>query len=103
MPQGKANMDTLVALSTSIAFLFSLFNTLCPGFWLGKGLEPHVYYEAPGVIIAFVLLGKLMEERAKNSTSSAIKGLMGLQPKTARLVTDGREEEVPISNLQSVM
>ena len=67
---------------------------------LGKGLEPHVYYEASGVIIAFVLLGKLMEERAKNSTSSAIKGLMGLQPKTARLVTDGREEEVPISNLQ---
>lgn len=98
--KGKANMDTLVALSTSIAFLFSLFNTLCPGFWLGKGLEPHVYYEASGVIIAFVLLGKLMEERARNSTSSAIKGLMGLQPKTARLVTDGREEEVPISNLQ---
>lgn len=98
--KGKANMDTLVALSTSIAFLFSLFNTLCPGFWLGKGLEPHVYYEASGVIIAFVLLGKLMEERAKNSTSSAIKGLMGLQPKTARLVTDGREEVVPISNLQ---
>lgn len=98
--KGKANMDTLVALSTSIAFLFSLFNTLCPGFWLGKGLEPHVYYEASGVIIAFVLLGKLMGERAKNSTSSAIKGLMGLQPKTARLVTDGREEEVPISNLQ---
>ena len=98
--KGKANMDTLVALSTSIAFLFSLFNTLCPGFWLGKGLEPHVYYEASGVIIAFVLLGKLMEERAKNSTSSAIKGLMGLQPKTARLVTDGREEEVPISYLQ---
>lgn len=98
--KGKANMDTLVALSTSIAFLFSLFNILCPGFWLGKGLEPHVYYEASGVIIAFVLLGKLMEERAKNSTSSAIKGLMGLQPKTARLVTDGREEEVPISNLQ---
>ena len=98
--KGIANMDTLVALSTSIAFLFSLFNTLCPGFWLGKGLEPHVYYEASGVIIAFVLLGKLMEERAKNSTSSAIKGLMGLQPKTARLVTDGREEEVPISNLQ---
>ena len=97
---GKTNMDTLVALSTSIAFLFSLFNTLCPGFWLEKGLEPHVYYEASRLIIAFVLLGKLMEERAKNSTSSAIKGLMGLQPKTARLVMDGREEEVPISILQ---
>lgn len=99
--KGKANMDTLVALSTSIAFLFSLFNTLYPEFWLAKGLEPHVYYEASGVIIAFVLLGKLMEERAKNSTSSAIKGLMGLQPKTARLVKEGaEEEEVPISSLQ---
>ena len=98
--QGKANMDTLVALSTSIAFVFSFFNTVYPQFWYERGLEPHVYYEASGVIIAFVLLGKLMEERAKNSTSSAIKGLMGLQPKTARRVIDGKEEEVPISSLQ---
>lgn len=98
--KGKANMDTLVALSTSIAFLFSLFNTLFPHFWYDRGLEPHVYYEASGVIIAFVLLGKLMEERAKNSTSSAIKGLMGLQPKTARLVKEGGEEEVPIASLR---
>lgn len=98
--KGKANMDTLVALSTSIAFLFSLFNTIYPQFWYERGLEPHVYYEASGVIIAFVLLGKLMEERAKNSTSSAIRGLMGLQPKTARRVLDGREEEVPISTLR---
>lgn len=98
--QGKANMDTLVALSTSIAFIFSFFNTVYPRFWYERGLEPHVYYEASGVIIAFVLLGKLMEERAKNSTSSAIKGLMGLQPKTARRIIDGKEEEVPISSLQ---
>lgn len=98
--KGKANMDTLVALSTSIAFIFSLFNTVYPEFWYEKGLESHVYYEASGVIIAFVLLGKLMEERAKNSTSSAIRGLMGLQPKTARLVKDGVETEVPISSLQ---
>lgn len=98
--KGKANMDTLVALSTSIAFLFSLFNTLFPSFWYDRGLEPHVYYEASGVIIAFVLLGKLMEERAKNSTSSAIKGLMGLQPKTARLVKDGEETEVSIASLR---
>ncbi|SEF56168.1 heavy metal translocating P-type ATPase [Parabacteroides chinchillae] len=97
---GSANMDTLVALSTSIAFVFSLFNTAYPQFWYDRGLEPHVYYEASGVIIAFVLLGKLLEERAKNSTSSAIKGLMGLQPKTARRVIDGKEEEVPISLLQ---
>lgn len=99
--QRKANMDTLVALSTSIAFMFSFFNTVYPQFWIERGLEPHVYYEASGVIIAFVLLGKLMEERAKNSTSTAIKSLMGLQPKTARLITDGREEEVPISSLKT--
>ena len=97
---GSANMDTLVALSTSIAFLFSFFNTVYPRFWYEKGLEPHVYYEASGVIIAFVLLGKLLEERAKNSTSSAIKSLMGLQPKTARRVRDGQEEEVSISFLR---
>ena len=97
---GSANMDTLVALSTSIAFLFSFFNTVYPRFWYEKGLEPHVYYEASGVIIAFVLLGKLLEERAKNSTSSAIKSLMGLQPKTARRVQDGQEEEVSISFLR---
>ena len=97
---GSANMDTLVALSTSIAFLFSFFNTVYPQFWYEKGLEPHVYYEASGVIIAFVLLGKLLEERAKNSTSSAIKSLMGLQPKTARRVQNGQEEEVSISFLR---
>ena len=94
---GAANMDTLVALSTSIAFLFSLFTTIYPEFWYERGLEPHVYYEASGVIIAFVLLGKLIEERAKSSTSSAIRSLMGLQPKTARRLKEGKEEEVPIS------
>lgn len=98
---GKANMDTLVALSTSIAFLFSLFNTLFPQFWYDRGLEPHVYYEAAAMIVAFVLLGKMLEERAKGSTSSAIRKLMGLQPKTARLVeADGTEREVPIAQLR---
>ena len=97
---GRANMDTLVALSTSIAFLFSLFNTVWPEFWYERGLEPHVYYEAAAVIVAFVLLGKLLEERAKSSTTSAIKKLMGLQPKTARVIRNGREREVPISELQ---
>lgn len=97
---GAANMDTLVMLSTAIAFLFSFFNTVYPRFWTERGLEPHVYYEAAGIIIAFVLLGKLLEDRAKNSTSSAIKGLMGLQPKTARLVVGDKEEEVPISSLK---
>ena len=98
--QHTANMDTLVALSTSIAFLFSLFNTIYPQFWTDQGMEAHVYYEAAGMIIAFVLLGKLMEERAKNSTTSAIKGLMGLQPKTARKVIETEEIEVPIGQLQ---
>lgn len=97
-----ANMDTLVALSTSIAFLFSLFNTLFPQFWLARGLEPHVYYEAAGLIIAFVLLGKLLEERAKGNTSSAIRKLMGLQPRTARVVLqDGTEQDVPVARLQA--
>ena len=86
-----SNMDTLVALSTSIAFLFSLFNTLYPRFWYEQGLEPHVYYEAATVIIAFVLVGKLMEEKAKGKTSMAIRKLMGLQPKTARILRDGKE------------
>ena len=97
---GSANMDTLVALSTLIAFSFSFFNTVYPQFWIERGLELHVYYEAAGVIIAFVLTGKLLEERAKNSTSSAIKSLMGLQPKTAHRVKDGEEEEVTISYLR---
>lgn len=97
-----ANMDTLVALSTSIAFLFSLFNTLFPQFWLARRLEPHVYYEAAGMIIAFVLLGKLLEERAKGNTSSAIRKLMGLQPRTARVVLqDGTEQDVPVARLQA--
>lgn len=96
---GKANMDTLVALSTAIAFLFSLFNTLWPQFWYDRELEPHVYYEAAAVIIGFVLLGKLMEERAKGNTSSAIKKLMGLQPRTARVIRDGAEQDVPIGEL----
>ena len=97
--QGRCNMDTLVALSTSIAFLFSLFNTFFPQFWYDRGLEPHVYYEASVAIIAFVLTGKLMEERAKGNTSAAIKKLMGLQPKSAFVMRDGVEMEIPIEQL----
>ena len=97
---GRSNMDTLVALSTSIAFLFSLFNTFFPEFWYDRGLEPHVYYEASAVIIAFVLTGKLMEERAKGNTSTAIRKLMGMQPKAARVLRNGGEEEILIEKLQ---
>lgn len=96
---GKANMDTLVAMSTGIAFLFSLFNTLNPQFFHERGLHAHVYYEAAILIIAFILLGKLLEERAKSNTSSAIKKLMGLQPKTVKLIEDGAEKEIPVAQV----
>jgi len=90
-----ANMDTLVSLSTIVAFLFSLFNTLFPSVLESRGIEVHVYYEAAGMILAFVLLGKLLEERAKNTTGSAIRSLMGLQPKTARVLVEGGSEACP--------
>ena len=97
---GKANMDTLVALSTGIAFVFSVFNSLFPDFWHTRGIHPHVYYEAATVIITFISLGKLFEERAKSNTSSAIKKLMGLQPKTLKVIQNGEEVEMPISSVQ---
>src|SRR5687768_16528506 len=97
---GKANMDTLVALSTGIAFLFSAFNTFFPEFWHSRGIHAHVYYEAAAVVIAFISLGKLLEEKAKSNTSSAIKKLMGLQPKTVRAIVDGIEQETPIASVK---
>lgn len=97
---GRANMDTLVALSTGIAFIFSVFNTFFPEFWYVRGVQPHVYYEAAAVVITFISLGKVLEEKAKSNTSSAIKKLMGLQPKTVRVVIDGVEKEIPVSDVQ---
>ena len=97
---GRANMDTLVALSTGIAFLFSAFNTMYPEFWHSRGLHPHVYFEAAAVVIAFITLGKLLEERAKSTTTSALKKLMGLQPKTVRIIENGTEREVPVAQVQ---
>src|SRR5690554_17801 len=97
----QANMDTLVALSTGIAYVFSLFNMFFPQFWLSRGLEAHVYFEAAAVIIAFILLGRLLEERAKSNTSTAIKKLMGLQPKTVLKVhDDGSAVETLIDDVQ---
>lgn len=96
----KANMDTLVALSTGIAYLFSLFNTLNPDFWHSRGLHAHVYYEAAAMVIVFIMLGKLLEERAKANTSSAIKKLMGLQPRTVGIIENGEEREIPISEVR---
>lgn len=96
----SANMDTLVALSTGVAYIFSVFNTLFPQFWYERGLHAHVYFEAAAVIIAFILLGKLLEEKAKGNTSSAIKKLMGLQPKTVTIVHDGGHQmQIPIEQV----
>ena len=98
---GKANMDTLVALSTGIAWLFSAFNTFFPEFWHARGLHAHVYFEAAAVVIAFISLGKMLEEKAKSNTSSAIKKLMGLQPKTVTLMLEaGHTQELPVSQVK---
>jgi len=97
----SANMDTLVALSTAVAYIFSVFNTLFPQFWHERGLHAHVYFEAASVIIGFILLGKLLEEKAKGNTSSAIKKLMGLQPKTVTIMHDGGHQmEIPIEQVE---
>jgi Cu2+-exporting ATPase len=97
----SANMDTLVALSTGIAYVFSVFNTLYPHFWHSRGLHAHVYFEAAAVVIAFILLGKLLEERAKASTSSAIKKLIGLQPNTVTIIHHGGHMmEIPIEQVK---
>jgi Cu2+-exporting ATPase len=97
----KANMDTLVALSTGVAYLFSAFNTIFPDFWHARGMHAHVYFEAASVVIAFISLGKLLEEKAKSNTSSALKKLMGLQPKTVTVVHEGgHQKEMPISTVK---
>lgn len=97
-----ANMDTLVAMSTLISFLFSVFNTFWgDSFWGSRGIENHTYYDASVMIITFVLTGRVLEERAKSSTASAIRALMGMAPKTARLVNGDSIDEVPIAALGS--
>lgn len=100
LKHGTSNMDTLVAVSTGIAYTFSVFNLLFPDFWLSRGIEPHIYFEAASVIIAFILLGRLLEERAKQNTSTAIKKLIGLQPKTVTIIVDSDERTVPITAVQ---
>jgi len=96
----SANMDTLVALSTGIAYLFSVFNMLFPQFWHQRGLHAHVYFEAAAVIVAFILLGKMLEEKAKGKTSSAIKKLMGLQPKSVIVIqSDGTEKQTFVEDV----
>ena len=97
----STNMDTLVALSTGVAYLFSVFNTLFPHYWHAQGLHAHVYFEAAAVVIAFILLGKLLEEKAKGNTSSAIKKLIGLQAKSVSVIqADGQQMEIAIDQVQ---
>ncbi len=93
----SANMDTLVSLSTSVAYLFSLFNVLFPSFWLSRGIEPHVYFESSAMIIAFILIGRTLEERAKANTSASLRKLIGLQPKTVTVDHGGTLREMPVS------
>ena len=97
----SATMDTLVALSTGIAWLFSVANMLFPAWWESRGIHPHVYFEASAVIIAFILLGRLLESKAKGNTTSAIRKLMGLRPKTVLiLLPDGSAEETPVEKVR---
>ena len=99
LKHATCNMDTLVALSTGIAYVFSVFNLFFPEFWLSRGIEPHVYFEASSVIVAFIMLGRLLEERAKRNTSSAIRKLMGLQPKTVTIQTLEGERILPVTSV----
>ncbi|AFY45835.1 heavy metal translocating P-type ATPase [Nostoc sp. PCC 7107] len=95
-----ATMDTLIALGTSAAYFYSLFATLVPGFFTAQGLMPDVYYETAAIVITLILLGRLFENRAKGQTSAAIRKLIGLQAKTARLIRNGQELDVPIAEVQ---
>lgn len=100
LKHATANMDSLVALSTMIAFLLSAFNTFWgDDVWGARGLEWHTYFDASVMIITFVLTGRCLEEKAKDSTASSIRHLMGLQPKTARLIDGDKIEEVPLSTI----
>jgi Cu+-exporting ATPase len=94
-----ATMDTLVAIGTGAAYLYSLFPTFFPQWFISQGLKPDVYFEAASVIIALLLLGRLLENRAKGQTSEAIRKLMGLQAKTARVIRKGREVDIPIAEV----
>lgn len=101
LKNGLANMDTLVALSTLIAFLFSVFNTFWgESVWSSRGIVWHTYYDASVMIITFVLTGKLLEEKAKDGTASSIREMMGMTPKTAHIVDGDKVEEVPISTIE---
>lgn len=96
----RANMDTLVALSTGTAYLFSTFNTLFPEFWYARDLHPHVYFEAAAVVVVFIMLGKVLESGAKANTATAIKKLMSLQPRTLLVLKNNIEKEIPVDQVK---
>jgi Cu+-exporting ATPase len=93
-------MDTLIALGTSAAYFYSLFTTIFPSFFISQELMADVYYETAVIVITLILLGRLFEHRAKSQTSEAIRKLIGLQAKTARLIRNGQEIDVPIAEVQ---
>ena len=95
----SADMNTLIAVGTSAAYLYSVTATLFPSFFESGGIEPHVYFETSALIIVLILFGRLLEARAKGQTSDAIKKLMGLQPKTARVFRDGKEVDIPVEEV----
>jgi len=106
LKNGSSNMDTLVASSTGIAYLFSVFNTVFPEYWINRGFNADVYFETAAVVITFILLGKLLEDRAKSNTSSAIKKLISMQPdKIIRINEDGSEQIISASeiNIQDIV
>ncbi|MHC5756602.1 heavy metal translocating P-type ATPase [Nostoc sp.] len=95
-----ATMDTLIALGTSAAYLYSLFVTIFPKFFIAQGLIPHIYYEVAAIVITLILLGRLLENRARGQTSEAIRKLIGLQARDARVIRDGREIDLPIAEVR---
>jgi Cu+-exporting ATPase len=97
----SADMNTLVAVGTGAAFLYSAFATVAPGFFLARGVAPDVYYEAVVIIIALILTGNMFEARAKSRTSAALRSLVALQPKTARVLQDDREVDVPVAQVKA--
>ena len=92
-------MNTLIAVGTSAAYLYSVIAILFPGLFTAGGLEPSVYFDTSAMIIALILLGRFLEARAKGQTSEAIKKLIGLQPKTALVIRDGKEMEIPVEDV----
>jgi len=95
-----ADMNTLIAVGTSSAYFYSMVAVLSPGFFAARGLEPHVYFDTAAIIIALILLGRFLEARARGQTSAAIKKLIGMQPKTALVIRDSSEVEIPVDDVQ---